>query len=315
MHTHIRTYTHIQVPVLKAQPMPDFSRVFKPQLSHKSTDSQPFSFEGHYRTKDEVVTELARKEEEIAAQVWFWELSSKLSLNLSVLCLEEGILSLPYARSQSTSCTASQAPSSLNKSGTISTDDRRAWRTAHKDILRKGRTLRAQRSTIHNTLLGNTCTSTLVLTTLLAHILHVNLCITQVSEELQQTRKMAEFKASDPKVLYNQPFLPARSTKPLTESSNVMMHTDLRMEQRVMFDEVVKKIQKEREQEEAERRTVLEAKEAEEIKQLRRSQVHKPQPIQHYPPITVHPSLKPLTDPVVPVLTAGTRLRGQATQL
>lgn len=30
---------------IKAQPLPDFSNVFKPELSHSSTHSQPFSFE------------------------------------------------------------------------------------------------------------------------------------------------------------------------------------------------------------------------------------------------------------------------------
>ena len=55
--------------MFKAQALPDFSRVFKPQLPHASTDVQPFSFEGRYPTKDEIVTELTKKEEESAAEV------------------------------------------------------------------------------------------------------------------------------------------------------------------------------------------------------------------------------------------------------
>ena len=58
-----------QAPVLKAQPMPSFTKTFKPQLSHKKTDTQPFSFEGLYRTKDEVVEELIYEDEMVAAEV------------------------------------------------------------------------------------------------------------------------------------------------------------------------------------------------------------------------------------------------------
>ena len=40
-----------------AQPLPDFSNVFKPQLPHQSTHSQPFSF-------DQRDKELKQKKEE-----------------------------------------------------------------------------------------------------------------------------------------------------------------------------------------------------------------------------------------------------------
>ena len=66
-------YNHVefcaQVPVLKAQPMPNFNKTFKPQLPHKKTETQPFSFEGLYRTKDEVVEELIYEDEMAAAEV------------------------------------------------------------------------------------------------------------------------------------------------------------------------------------------------------------------------------------------------------
>lgn len=49
--------------------MPSFTKTFKPQLSHKKTDIQPFSFEGMYRTKDQVVDELVHEDEMAAAEV------------------------------------------------------------------------------------------------------------------------------------------------------------------------------------------------------------------------------------------------------
>ena len=101
---------------------------------------------------------------------------------------------------------------------------------------------------------------------------------------------MAEFKASDARVIYSQPFVPSKFTKPLTESGNIVMNMDLRLEKRAIFDEMMKKKEEQREQNEAERRALLEAEEAKEIKELRRSLVHKAQPIQHYQPISIHPS-------------------------
>lgn len=132
-----------------------------------------------------------------------------------------------------------------------------------------------------------------------------------MTEELQKAKEMSEFKASDAKSIYSQPFVPSKSTKPLTESSNMVMHTELRLERRAMFDETMKKKEEERERNEAERRALQQAEEAKQIKELRRSLVHKPQPIQQHQPIFVHPSSKPLTIPIAPVLSLSTRLRSQ----
>lgn len=49
--------------------MPEFKKVFKPKLSHRRSDMQPFSFEGRYRSKDEVVEELVLQDEKTAAEV------------------------------------------------------------------------------------------------------------------------------------------------------------------------------------------------------------------------------------------------------
>jgi len=67
---------------IKAQPLPDFSNVFKPELQHNSTHSQPFSFE--HRDK-----ELKQKKEEKIKTVLEEEKKvSKFSLTTLMIALK-----------------------------------------------------------------------------------------------------------------------------------------------------------------------------------------------------------------------------------
>ena len=127
---------------------------------------------------------------------------------------------------------------------------------------------------------------------------------------------MSKFKASDPSSLYTRPFIPAKSTKPLTETSNThILQTELRSELRSQFELEKKSREEERERTEEERKAVREAEEAEEIKALRRSLVHKAQPIHHYTPLSIVPSTKKLTTPTSPVLVSKQRKENESHDL
>jgi len=127
-----------------------------------------------------------------------------------------------------------------------------------------------------------------------------------VEKELEEQKRAAEFKATEPKVLEKLPFVPKPSDKPLSEISNIVLHSDRRAEEREAFDLKVK--QKEvdmegakREQEERRKR-----EEQEEVARLRKAAVHKAQPIRNYKPVEVKPSEKPLTLPSSPKFLSGT---------
>ena len=133
----------------------------------------------------------------------------------------------------------------------------------------------------------------------------------QVAKENEEARKFAEFQATENKAIYNKPFVPVKINKPLTDSVNLTLHTELRKEQRDKFELSKQMKDMEREMEEAKKRALREVEEAKELKLLRRSIVHKAQPIQNYSSIEIQPSSKPLTKPLSPVFTSTSRLRTQ----
>lgn len=125
---------------------------------------------------------------------------------------------------------------------------------------------------------------------------------------------MAEFKATEPTSLYSKPFEPKKSDKPLTEVININFHSDTRLQERAKFDAELREKEAAREREMAEQRARKEAEEARELKKLRQSLVHKALPIKEFRPIEIHPSSKPTTMPLSPVLVTQTRLRGHNKQ-
>ncbi|CAH1780160.1 unnamed protein product [Owenia fusiformis] len=115
----------------------------------------------------------------------------------------------------------------------------------------------------------------------------------QMEEELKQQR---EFKANPAKVTQCKPFVPMKSTKPLTELNEFDLNTERRAGQREEY-EIHKK---ERDQEAAmiehARDVQRKAEEEEAIAKLRQELVHKTNPIRKYKRVEVHPSDKPLTE-------------------
>lgn len=136
-----------------------------------------------------------------------------------------------------------------------------------------------------------------------------------MNEELDKLKQMTVFKASDAKTIYSKQFLPTRSSKPTTESNGPLSHTEHRLEERAKFDNHIKEIQKMKEQIEIKRQDMLESEDAKQIKKLRRTLVHRAQPVQNFAPIIVQPSQKKPTAPSSPMLISGRRLRGPTRQL
>lgn len=121
-----------------------------------------------------------------------------------------------------------------------------------------------------------------------------------IEEELER-EKATMFKASEP-LNVTQPFVPMKSSKPLTEQRPFQFNLNKRTAERSAFDE--KQRQKRRLQEEADMlvQQQLAKEEAEEIKEMRRSIVHKAQPVPKYHVMQPRESTKPLTVPFSPAL-------------
>ncbi|KAJ3078383.1 Protein tpx2 [Rhizoclosmatium hyalinum] len=99
-----------------------------------------------------------------------------------------------------------------------------------------------------------------------------------------------------------EPFVPKKSSKPVTLPEPVLLHTDSRVEERRGFEEM----KREREREEAEAREqarlAREEEERMEIRRMRQEQVFHAQPVRTFPGIQIHASQKRLTEPESPML-------------
>ncbi|KAJ3219245.1 Protein tpx2, partial [Clydaea vesicula] len=121
----------------------------------------------------------------------------------------------------------------------------------------------------------------------------------KLCKEEEERIKKAEFHANAaPKAA---PFYPEKSSKPVTEPENVVLHTEIRGKERKAFDDGIKK----REEEDNELKELLKLKQQEEekvqIKELREHLVHVAQPIRHFAPTVVAPSQRKLTEPESPM--------------
>ena len=126
---------------------------------------------------------------------------------------------------------------------------------------------------------------------------------------------MTKFTASDTKLFYATPFQPVKASKPLTEINSFDFQTETRAELRTQFELEKKAREEERERIKEEREAMREAEEAKEMKELRKSLVHKAQPIHQYSSIDIKPSIKPLTKPSGPALSSISRSRGEKVDL
>ena len=125
----------------------------------------------------------------------------------------------------------------------------------------------------------------------------------QLEEEDQKEKEEAEFRANSAAVLYKVPFIPAKTDHPMMEVSNIVLHSEVRSEQRAKFDAEIQEKERQKELENQERRAMMEAQEAKELTLMRRNLVHKAQKIKQYAPINIKNSTQPLTMPASPKFT------------
>lgn len=119
---------------------------------------------------------------------------------------------------------------------------------------------------------------------------------TQLQEEIEESRKASQFKAQPCTVINKDPFIPVKSTKPLTEVSDFELNLERRAVQRDDFE--MHKKAREAELEGMRRQRDQREKEEEEaaIAKLRAELVHKPNPVRRYNPVIIKASDKPLTE-------------------
>lgn len=129
-----------------------------------------------------------------------------------------------------------------------------------------------------------------------------------IKKELDDQRKAANFKANEPRVLHQAPFMIKPSDKPLSELSNFTLHSDRRAEDREKYER--ERLRREVDLEQAKREGEVRRKheQADQVAKMRKQAVHKAQPIKVGKPVQIRPSEKPLTNPVSPRITA----RGRA---
>ncbi len=120
---------------------------------------------------------------------------------------------------------------------------------------------------------------------------------------------MAEFHAQEATVLSTDPFMPHKSTQPLTDVSNAVLHTEARHKQRAMYEAEKKERESAEEMQKREMEALRAAEEERQLAEHRQALVHKAQPIHHFAPVCIRPSDRPLTAPKSPVFRTDTRLR------
>ncbi|KAJ3342358.1 Protein tpx2 [Gonapodya sp. JEL0774] len=122
----------------------------------------------------------------------------------------------------------------------------------------------------------------------------------QIELEQHEKENAANFRAHP--LQDSAPFVPKKSTKPLTVADDLTLFTEIRAEERKEFDEEIRA----KEQEEKRRREQAE-KEQEmaqklETRRLRELANPKALPIKHFAPIVIKPSIQKLTEPVSPMI-------------
>ncbi|KAI9137423.1 hypothetical protein BKA69DRAFT_920618 [Paraphysoderma sedebokerense] len=98
------------------------------------------------------------------------------------------------------------------------------------------------------------------------------------------------------------PFVPKKSDKPLTDHGDIVLHTNMRAEERKLFDEFLEEKRKADQELREYVRRQKEAEEQQRLKQIRKQLVHKAQPVRSFAPVVIKTSSKPLTHPQSPMI-------------
>ncbi|NXQ93802.1 TPX2B protein, partial [Sagittarius serpentarius] len=129
----------------------------------------------------------------------------------------------------------------------------------------------------------------------------------QLKEDLKRQKEAACFKARPNTVVYQEPFVPKKENKLLSESlsgfvvpENFELATEKRAKERQEFEKRLADIEAVRERHQEQIRQRQEEREKEEVAKLRQELVHKANPIRKYRSVEVKPSDQPLTMPKSP---------------
>ncbi|KAI9505701.1 hypothetical protein BX070DRAFT_220556 [Coemansia spiralis] len=131
----------------------------------------------------------------------------------------------------------------------------------------------------------------------------------RIAELEHRRRERMLFKARPIPTSIDHPFVPQPSSIPLTSIEEILLHTELRSEERHAYDEDRMERERIREEVLARKRQEEERREEEEIKELRKLLVHKAQPVRHYKPVIIKASDHQLTVPKTPKWSVRTRQR------
>ncbi|NWH49791.1 TPX2B protein, partial [Fregata magnificens] len=129
----------------------------------------------------------------------------------------------------------------------------------------------------------------------------------QLKEDLKRQKDAACFKARPNTVVYQEPFVPKKENKLLSESlsgsvvpESFELATEKRAKKRQEFEKRLARIEAIRERHQEQVRQRQEEREKEEVAKLRQELVHKANPIRKYRSVEVKPSDQPLTMPKSP---------------
>ncbi|XP_059683171.1 targeting protein for Xklp2 isoform X1 [Gavia stellata] len=129
----------------------------------------------------------------------------------------------------------------------------------------------------------------------------------QLKEDLKRQKEAACFKARPNTVVYQEPFVPKKENKLLSESlsgsvvpESFELATEKRAKERQEFEKRLADIEAIRERHQEQVRQRQEEREKEEVAKLRQELVHKANPIRKYRSVEVKPSDQPLTMPKSP---------------
>ncbi|KAM9648164.1 targeting protein for Xklp2 isoform 3-T9 [Morphnus guianensis] len=129
----------------------------------------------------------------------------------------------------------------------------------------------------------------------------------QLKEDLKRQKEATCFKARPNTVVYQEPFVPKKENKLLSESlsgsivpESFELATEKRARKRQEFEKRLAATEAVREKRQEQARQRKEEREKEEVAKLRQEMVHKANPIRKYRSVEVKPSDQPLTTPKSP---------------
>ncbi|XP_067137489.1 targeting protein for Xklp2 homolog [Centruroides vittatus] len=137
----------------------------------------------------------------------------------------------------------------------------------------------------------------------------------EIEEELNRENEARIFKAKPSKVLYKSPFVPEKSTKPLSDLTSIYLNTERRAAEREKFEYLKNLREREREAEFEKLLQEREREELEEIARYRAKIVHRARPVKHYVPLEIQPSSIKLTQPQSPHLATKFRSKRLASEV